>query len=120
MSTARTLMAKKRIPVKVEWAASIEPCRCGSGLTGNLERNGHGIPVGYMCVECRERRLPTFGIDPSNPRAPVSAAAIFVIQNCEDPEQYWCGEFGWVVEAAAEEFSSNDWKLPENGRWVQR
>lgn len=121
MSIARMLMAKKRIPVKVEWAASINPCRCGSGLTGNLEHNSEGRPVGYMCSECRERRLPTFGIDPKNPTAPpVNQDHIFVIQNCEDPELYWCSEFGWVVEAAAEEFCGSDWKLPEQGCWVQR
>ena len=115
------LMAKKRQPVVVTWAPSINPCRCGSGLTGNLERSSSGTPVGYMCSECRERRLPTFGIDPANPTAPpVRVDELFVIQNAEDPELYWCSEFGWVIETAAEEFCGSDWKLPDNGKWVQR
>lgn len=113
-------MAKKRQPVTVVWAPTIEPCRCGSGLTGNLERNSVNVPLGYMCSECRDRRLPTFGVDPKNPTAPAVIEPTFVIQNAEDPELYWCSEFGWVIKAAAEEFCGNNWNLPEHGRWVQR
>ncbi len=35
-------------------------CPCGSGKFPQLGYDARGIPLGYMCSECREKKLSKF------------------------------------------------------------
>lgn len=41
----------------------LEQCPCGSGLEANLEYDGHGIPLGFMCAKCEKRKMAGFRPD---------------------------------------------------------
>lgn len=78
--TAGMLMAKKkkREPVVINWAPYLEKCACGSQLRADLVYGDRPVPLGYMCEECRDRRIKTFGVTKVTTKPPPSAAAAVV------------------------------------------